>query len=524
MLSASLFVDKLYEATPEPPPTAPDVIAEAIPAPEVPPEPIRQKVPGPWRIGDAESGRVLRGKIGKEPFLRAIQNAGLPKSEAYRAYTALKGLKDLDRCGASDTFLALLGADKRLTAFEYIVNPEEIYQAKADDTGLLRGSRLDLKVERNQIRRAVVIEGPFEESARRGGFDPGLGRVVEKALSGHKGLSELKRGDRMRVIVQEVTVLGEFSRYAGVEALELTNSNGKVERFYYYSHPIEGGYFDASGRAPWEGGFRKPIPGAPVTSKFNMQRVHPILKKPMPHTGTDFGAPAGTPIGATKPGKVSFIGWGGPSGNLVKVLHDGGYESGYAHLIRAAEGLKVGDSVDRLQTVGYCGSTGRSTGPHLHFTIKKNGEFIDPESLNLDGKRILPTAHREAFEDVRRKYDPILDAIPLPPSLPEIGGPPPAVETGGDDPALLEESSVESADARPPAPSSMASAKAAPPPSPAGAPPAPSAPPSNSPPAKAASPSAPGPQAAPVAPQAIFLTDSELLKMQKAVDPGEVPE
>src|SRR5690606_22329922 len=123
---------------------------------------------------------------------------------------------------------------------------------------------------------------------------------------------------------------------------------------------VEGGYFDSNGKAPYEGGWRKPIPDAPVTSKFNMKRVHPILKKPMPHTGTDFGAPTGTPIGSTSPGTISFIGPAGPSGNLVKVKHHDNYESGYAHLSRFAEGLKVGDRVDRLQLVGYCGSTGRS--------------------------------------------------------------------------------------------------------------------------------------------------------------------
>src|SRR5690606_9800545 len=229
-------------------------------------------------------------------------------------------------------------------------------------------------------------------------------------------LSELEAGDRLRIIVQEVTVLGEFSRYAGVEAVEVTKSSDKPLRIYYYNHPTEGGYFDHSGRAPYEGGWRKPIPGAPVTSKFNMTRMHPVLKKVMPHTGTDFGAPPGTPIGASAPGRVSFIGYAGPSGNLVKIEHGGGYETGYAHLSRFAEGLKVGDQVKRMQVVGYCGSTGRSTGPHLHFTVKKDGKFIDPESLNLDGMRVLPPSHRETFGEVKRKYDELLDAIPLPES------------------------------------------------------------------------------------------------------------
>src|SRR4030095_13306655 len=125
--------------------------------------------------------------------------------------------------------------------------------------------------------------------------------------------------------------------------------------------------------------------------------------KIMPHTGTDFGAPSGAPVGASSFGTISFIGYAGPSGNLVKIEHPGGVETGYAHLSRFAEGLNVGDKVKRMQLVGYVGSTGRSTGPHLHFSAKRNNEFFDAETLNLDSMRILPAEERAAFADTKRK-------------------------------------------------------------------------------------------------------------------------
>lgn len=471
--------------------------------------PERQKIPGPWRVEDDANKpghRIIKGEVGKDAFLRAIQDAGLPKGEAYRAYNALKDLKNLDRCKSTDTFLALVqGPEKSLVAFEYIVSKEEVYQAKANQGGQLEGAKLDLKVERNQIRRAFAHDGKsFEESARRAGFDPGLTSVAEEALRGHATLSEFKKGDRLRVIAQEVTVLGEFSRYAGIEAMELVRNGEEPIRIYYYPHAVEGGYFDATGKAPYEGGWRVPIPGAPVTSKFNMKRMHPVLNKVMPHTGTDFGAPSGTPIGSTAPGTVSYRGYAGPSGNLVKVKHHDGYESGYAHLSRFEDGLDVGDEVDRLQTIGYCGSTGRSTGPHLHFTMKKDGKFIDPESLNLDGMRVLPKSHREEFALVRAKYDPVLDAIPLPKPLP--ADPEPAAPTEVD-PGQSEEHAGEG-EGEGEAYGMMeeeGSHVAAP---------APAAPAEEAPslPAKAQKPSA------------IFLSDSDLLKMQSATDDGEVRE
>jgi len=522
---------------PRPAEVAPLTKSTPDPSAEIPPpvidRPVRKKLPGPWRISDDQSKpghRVLSGKIGKLAFLKAIEQAGLSKNEAYRAYGALKDTLDLDHCRPKDAFRALVqGSERRLVAFEYEKSKEEVYQAKIDASGKLSGQKLDLAVERNQIRRAFVYDGEsFDESAVRAGFDEGLAQVAEQAFRGHLGLRELRAGDRLRVIAQEVTVLGEFARYAGIEAIEIVRAGRDPQRFYYFSHPEEGGYFDANGRAPYEGGWRKPIPGAPVTSKFNMKRLHPVLKKVMPHTGTDFGAPSGTPIGSTAPGVVSFIGNGGPSGNLVKVKHDGGYESGYAHLSRFEPGLHVGDPVERLETVGYCGSTGRSTGPHLHFTMKKNGEYIDPESLNLDGLRVLGTAHRSAFAEVRQKYDGILEAITLPEvpaallargSTTQAGTEVDAHAAGND------ESSDGTAAGETMAGTEPTPALAAAEPTPAPGPgPAQTTQTAQAVPAQPAPVLPAGKPAQSVGSSAIFLTDADLLKMQGASHDGEVSE
>jgi pyruvate/2-oxoglutarate dehydrogenase complex dihydrolipoamide acyltransferase (E2) component len=182
----------------------------------------------------------------------------------------------------------------------------------------------------------------------------------------------------------------------------------------------------------------------------------------------------------------------------VKIDHPGGVETGYAHLSRFAEGLKVGDQVKRLQVIGYVGSTGRSTGPHLHFTAKKNGEYFDPEKLNMDAMRVLPQEHRAAFEELKRKYDAILDEIPVPAALPAAPESPPP----------LAEASAPAADPGLEAEEDLGSQAEAPPPVAARAP-APAAP--NQP--------APSPK---VGASSVYLTDKELLKLQSASDDGEV--
>ncbi|HTA91132.1 MAG TPA: M23 family metallopeptidase [Polyangiaceae bacterium] len=486
---------------PTPVESASVALAPAVEAPPVPKR-VRQKVPGPWRIADAKGDsktHTIEGKVGTDPFIKALTGAGLEEKEAYRLLTAMKGVRDFDKCAKTDRFTALIErGTSRLKAFEYTVGPEEVYQAREGDDGLLKGAKLDLKVEHNQVSGALVYDGHnFDASAEHAGFDNGLGHVVALALQGHMSMDELERGDTIRLIGQEVTVLGEFARYTGIEAIEVRHADPKKEtlRVYYFDDPTLRGYYDASGKSPFEGGWRKPIPGAPITSPFNPKRMHPILHKIMPHLGTDIGAPMGTPVGASAPGTVSYVGPGGPAGNLLKIMHPNGIETGYAHLSRYVEGIKVGDKVKRMQTIGYVGSTGRSTGPHLHFSAERDGKFFDAETLNLDGMRVLSQEQREQFTAVVAKYNPLLDAIVLPPPLPSIatstgsvaGVAAPVGSGATEDPGLAEPAELDEPSAKPEASGSAAT-------------PAPG---------KASS---------------VYMSDKELLKAQSATDEGEVSE
>jgi hypothetical protein len=151
-----------------------------------------------------------------------------------------------------------------------------------------------------------------------------------------------------------------------------------------------------------------------VTSPFNPKRLHPVLHTVMPHTGTDFGAPSGAPIYSAYRGTVESIGPLGPCGNAVVLQHAGGIETGYCHMSRFAPGVKAGDKVGTHQLVGYVGATGRATGPHLHFFVKKNGQFVDSRTLHLDGDRPVPAVDRTAFLAAKADLDRRLDAIALP--------------------------------------------------------------------------------------------------------------
>lgn len=406
--------------------TAAAAAAAPSAAPTVPSKKrVRVPVPGPWRVKDMEkdsSVTLLSGVMEKKSFIQALDERGIPKSQAYRVMKAFEEVRKFDKTGKKDKFLAAFDkAEARVKAFEYEVSPTEIYQAREDPQGLLTGAKLDLQIAEAEFSGSFYVGKSAALSYESGGFEDGILQIADEALMGRASMDRLDEGTTVRVIAVEETALGAFARYKRILALEIRPPDpaAKPLRVYYFDGGGSKGYWDERGRQPYGGGWRKPCPGAPVTSKFNPKRLHPVLKKVMPHNGTDFGAPMGTPVYASYKGTVQFVGNAGPSGNLVTIAHMNGVETGYAHLSKFAPGIKIGDKLSTMQLVGYVGSTGRSTGPHLHFSAKKDGKFFDAETLHLDSERIMAAEDRPGFLTRKAELDKLLDAIPLPEPPPE---------------------------------------------------------------------------------------------------------
>jgi murein DD-endopeptidase MepM/ murein hydrolase activator NlpD len=284
---------------------------------------------------------------------------------------------------------------------------------------VLTAERLDLHVEKKRLATAVVVGSDLTSSLQAVGLDPSLIDLLDDALEGRAQISHLHAGTRLRLVADYETALGTFARFTDVAAVEYvpTDLDAQPLRVYHYHGGKSGkdeGYYDSKGHQPYKGGFRRPIPFGRISSGFNMHRMHPILKVVMPHNGVDFAADTGTPVFSACHGTIETVGDSGPSGNLVTVRHEGGITTGYAHLSRFAPRLAQGQSVETRQLVGYVGSTGRSTGAHLHFSAKRNGVFIDPLSLKLDGDRVLPRVARMELEEERGPLDKMLDGIALP--------------------------------------------------------------------------------------------------------------
>ena len=185
-------------------------------------------------------------------------------------------------------------------------------------------------------------------------------------------------------------------------SLNIQNTNYQLYKYEYDTNKID--YFDENGKSIRKTLMKTPINGARLSSSYG-KRKHPILGYTKMHTGTDFAAPEGTPIMASGDGKIIKAGWCGGGGNCVKIKHNRKYQTVYAHMSKFGRGIKKGIRVKQGQIIGYVGSTGMSTGPHLHYEVIENGKKINSQKLKLPSGKILKGEDRKQFEVAKIKID-----------------------------------------------------------------------------------------------------------------------
>lgn len=224
---------------------------------------------------------------------------------------------------------------------------------------------------------------------------------------------DIREGDTFKVIFEKKYLQGRFIGYGQILAAELVNK-GELHQAFFFIPPgsNKSGYYNAQGNS-LEKEFRKsPIKWARISSRFNRSRLHPIHKVYRAHYGVDYAAPVGSPVQATADGVVTFAGWNGASGRMVRIRHKNAYETMYLHLRSFGPGIRPGARVKGGDIVGYVGSSGDSTGPHLDYRIKRNGSYLNPLSAKFDPVEPLKQELLDDFGKEIEKYR-ILLADPL---------------------------------------------------------------------------------------------------------------
>lgn len=345
-----------------------------------------------------------------ETFEAAVKRAGVAPDEARQVVQILAETMDIVHIKAGMAFDAAIAHPRgqrgpaRLIGLSLRTGPATAVTVSRTFDGALRLREMEEKIREEETVAQGKISGSLYESATALGATSAITSQMVK-LFAHKidFDRDIKPGDKFELVFnRQITESGRT-----VEASDLQYAQIKGIRFYRFAHDGDIQYFDEFGKNIKGFLLRTPVDGARMTSSFGMRR-HPILGYNRMHQGIDFGAGSGTPILAAGDGVVvEARRWGG-YGNWLRIRHNDGWETGYAHLSRYAKGLKPGMRVRQGQLVAYVGSTGASTGPHLHYETWYRGARVNPVSAKVPQGTVLAGRELAAFKAEKARIDRLL--------------------------------------------------------------------------------------------------------------------
>jgi murein DD-endopeptidase MepM/ murein hydrolase activator NlpD len=302
-------------------------------------------------------------------------------------------------------------ADRSLKRLTYRQSAADEWTVVPGEGGGLRGAKRAVALTTEVARVDVDIRGSVWESLQKAGEDPALAVLAADVLAWDVDFyRDVQVGDRMKVLVEKVYADGKLLRYGEVLAAEYAGGVTGRKRLFRYTDPAgQTTYYDDEGNSARRGFLKSPLKYAHLTSKFG-SRVHPVLGYVKQHQGVDYGAPTGTPVWSVGDGVVAQSGWNGACGKSVIVKHRNGFDSVYCHL--STVNVRAGARVSQKQVVGAVGATGRATGPHLHYAVRRGGAFVNPLQLKVPREAPVAKEHRADFAQKVAPVRARLDAAP----------------------------------------------------------------------------------------------------------------
>ncbi len=356
----------------------------------------------------------------KEQIIEAKIEAGDSLSKLFEDYTdvnsAILLAKTIDKefsvkaLRVGHPYLIEFDAEKDvILRFEYEINSREKLIALAD------GEIYKAHIEKiHYDKKLAYVEGTINDSLfltiEKLNESPQLALQVANMFRWDINfIRDVRAGDSFSILVEKLYREGEFKGYGRAIGATFTNSGKKYESFLYYDSNKKEMHYNAKGENKRKVLLQSPLSFTRVTSGYTHSRKHPIYGTYRPHLGVDYGAPMGTPIMAVGDGVITYYGWRGGYGKHITVRHASGLESMYSHMSRYGRGLKKGSKVSQGQTIGYVGSTGVSTGPHLDFRLKQNGKYINPTKAINPRAAAVSKVHQDGYEARKKMVREFMD-------------------------------------------------------------------------------------------------------------------
>ena len=343
--------------------------------------------PPPPTVDTVPQPEVVEDTIQKNRTLVAtLVDYEVPVTIANEIAGLIKPVFDLRRIRFGNPFRLEKETDGTLKTFEYKIDDERILKVqKGTEAYEAKVEKLDLETREVPITAEIrtSLWDALENLPKREYLATDLAEIFQWQVDFS---TEIQPGDKIRLIVEESLHDGTFVKYGKIRAAELVNAGRRYRGFLFKES-----YYDEKGVSLKRAMLASPLKFSPrVSSGFTRRRMHPILGTERAHLATDYAAPTGSAVVAVANGIVTFAGWDGGYGNLVRIKHSSGLTSGYAHLSQIAAGIRAGKAVKQSDLVGLVGQTGLATGPHLHFIMTKNGAPINPVPTLKKGEPAPP--------------------------------------------------------------------------------------------------------------------------------------
>jgi murein DD-endopeptidase MepM/ murein hydrolase activator NlpD len=349
-----------------------------------------------------------------DTFTQLMQRTGLEIGDLITSLRNNPEARPLTRLRPGQRLRVRTGADGQIHEVSYELDASESLRLTR------RADGYEVRREARQLETRVAhVTGTIHKTLFEDGQEAGMSDALILKLVEIFGWDidfalDLRRGDRFSVIHEEKYWLGQKIADGTVLAAEFVN-RGRTYRAFAHRDPAGfTRYYEPDGLNKRRDFLRTPIEFSRVSSGFSLNRFHPILKTWTAHKGVDYAAPAGTPVRATATGRVLALGAEGGYGKRIVLKHGGAYSTLYAHLSRYQSNLRVGSYVEQGQVIGYVGSTGLSTGPHLHYEFQVDGQHRNPLTMKFPGTASIGADFREAFLADTRMLSARLDLIGQP--------------------------------------------------------------------------------------------------------------
>jgi murein DD-endopeptidase MepM/ murein hydrolase activator NlpD len=342
-----------------------------------------------------------------ETFDKILDGYSIDKKQVKAIKENLSKKININKLDTNQTILITIDqTNNKVKEFIFqISTTEKIILSKTEEISKFNEEVLVLKLNKKIIYKENVILQSLYKAAKDQNIPPNT--IIEFArIYGFQVdfQRDIRKGDKFQIMYEVFVNKEDKIIQTGEILFSNLKLSGQDNSLYYFDKENVQGHYNKNGKSIQKALMKTPINGARLSSSFGM-RKHPIDGFNKMHRGTDFAAPKGTPIMASGNGIVKKAGWCGGGGNCVKIKHNSTYETVYAHMSKFARGIKKGVRVKQGQTIGYVGSTGKSTGPHLHYEVIVNGKRVNSQKLKLPSGKILKGKDREIFETNKIKLN-----------------------------------------------------------------------------------------------------------------------